>query len=240
MIRDKVYWQTKQSSSWVPEQAWLASRLHTWGRRRVLGHKKTCPVFWWCYHKKWQFLVKIQAGDPRFFRPSATVSRIGVTSASLSWRTPPPAGWSPWLAGYPPHGMDGWGARPLRWLSLLVARQPDCLPVLICGKGCCVLRGSVSGEGCCVTKALRKWTGALILQIVHQRYWQCWTFVNFVFAMRIFVQLWGENPFSWHYYCRAQLNKRKRSKPHPSVLRIGCSCPSLTVCRAFGGSLSLT
>ena len=120
MIRDKVYWQTKQSSSWVPEQAWLASRLHTWGRRRVLGHKKTCPVFWWCYHKKWQFLVKIQAGDPRFFRPSATVSRIGVTSASLSWRTPPPAGWSPWLAGYPPHGMDGWGARPLRWLSVLV------------------------------------------------------------------------------------------------------------------------
>ena len=35
-------------------------------------------------------------------------------SELLSWRTPPP-GWLP-----PPHVMDGWGARPLRWLSVLV------------------------------------------------------------------------------------------------------------------------
>ncbi len=33
--------------------------------------------------------------------------------SSLLWRTP-------WLADPPPHVTDGWGARPLRWLSVLV------------------------------------------------------------------------------------------------------------------------
>ncbi len=28
----------------------------------------------------------------------------------------------PPLAGYPPSVIDGWGARPLRWLSVLVCR----------------------------------------------------------------------------------------------------------------------
>ncbi len=66
----------------------------------------------------------------------------GVTSeSSLSWRTPPPPKvahddvgslmesclcWrgGPPLAGRPPppHVTDGWGVRPLRWLSVLVLR----------------------------------------------------------------------------------------------------------------------
>ncbi len=49
-----------------------------------------------------------------------SIRPYGVTSASLSWRTPPPlAGRPPWLAD-PPYMTDGWGARPLRWLSVLV------------------------------------------------------------------------------------------------------------------------
>ncbi len=97
-----------------------------------------------------------------FFRPSATVSRIGLMESSTyhCCGGPPPPGWPPlagyppkvacndtgslmesclsyccggppngcppWLAdpplaGYPPpHVMHGWGARPLRWLSVLV------------------------------------------------------------------------------------------------------------------------
>ena len=44
------------------------------------------------------------------FRPSATVSRIGLMESCTCQHggLPPP------LAGYPSHVMDGWGARPLR------------------------------------------------------------------------------------------------------------------------------
>ena len=62
------------------------------------------------------------------FRPSATVSRIGLME-SCTWcrghplnpwlADPPPAGWPPWLAD--DNVMDGWGIRPLRWLSVLVS-----------------------------------------------------------------------------------------------------------------------
>ncbi len=68
----------------------------------------------------------------RVFRPSATVSRIGLVESRLHhccWcgGPPPPPSWlAPWLADpppwladppgwlHPPHVMDGWGARPLR------------------------------------------------------------------------------------------------------------------------------
>ncbi len=53
-----------------------------------------------------------------FFRPSATVSRIGLSHvcAGVEDPTTPLAGWPP-----PPRVMDVWGARPLRWLSVLVS-----------------------------------------------------------------------------------------------------------------------
>ncbi len=48
-----------------------------------------------------------------FFRPSATVSRIGLMESCSccgchGGPPPPPPGW------HPPHVMDGWGARPMR------------------------------------------------------------------------------------------------------------------------------
>ncbi len=57
--------------------------------------------------------------------------------APPGWLTPPP-GWAdpprlaswPLLAGWPPpHVMDGWGAQPLRWLSVLVENIWECTAV---------------------------------------------------------------------------------------------------------------
>ncbi len=51
------------------------------------------------------------------FRPSATVSRIGLMESRLRRHCHCRCCW---CGGPPPHVMDGWGARPLRWLSVLV------------------------------------------------------------------------------------------------------------------------
>ncbi len=120
----------------------LTLSLRGWIRARSRSmnvQKKECESIC-CGSKFWISL----------FRPSATVSRIGLMESrvrrrpSLSWRTPhPPPGWLPPPkvarddagclmesclscchggppAGYPPYVMDGYGARPLRWLSVLV------------------------------------------------------------------------------------------------------------------------
>ncbi len=56
------------------------------------------------------------------FRPSATVSRIGLMESCMCRCH----GGPPQLADPPPHVMYGWGARPLRWLSLLVVARVFC------------------------------------------------------------------------------------------------------------------
>ncbi len=69
----------------------------------------------------WSKYHTVRIGVP-VFRPSATVSRIGLMESRVHRHHhcrggPPPLADTPPLAGWPPHVMDGWGARPLRWLS---------------------------------------------------------------------------------------------------------------------------
>ncbi len=59
-----------------------------------------------------------RGGLGRFFRPSATLCRIGLMESCLHHHChggpPPLASRPPRLADPPPHVTDGWGARPLR------------------------------------------------------------------------------------------------------------------------------
>ena len=104
----------------------------------------------------WEFVeLPVVCMAEEFFRPSATLCRIGLMESRLHhhcchggpppywlatppqscmwwcgqpygvmselvWRTPPLAGWPPLASWPPPYVMDGYGARPLRWLSVLV------------------------------------------------------------------------------------------------------------------------
>ncbi len=60
----------------------------------------------------WTLLIAMRKIAILFFRPSVTVSRIGLMESRLRhcYGGPPPP--PPWLAA--PHVMDGWGTRPLR------------------------------------------------------------------------------------------------------------------------------
>ncbi len=56
-----------------------------------------------------------------FFRPSATVSRIGLMESRVHHHRchgGPPPGWLTPPTTTPPDGVAGWGGRPRRWLSV--------------------------------------------------------------------------------------------------------------------------
>ncbi len=104
---------------------------------------KTCfagrDIFWEPFHSSCFAIC----------RPSATISRIGLIESRLRCchGGPPLAGWPP-LPGWtpPPHVMDGWGARPLRWLSVLayfVTTTADRQERLITSDHC----GPIAGYG---------------------------------------------------------------------------------------------
>ena len=101
-----------------------------------------------CWHCRVCAMKMTQKGQPCFvthknvkqrnhkciFRPSATVSRIGrmesCTCRYCRYRGVPPSPLPP--HHHPPPAwhenvMDGWGARPLRWLSVLVS---ECMSVM--------------------------------------------------------------------------------------------------------------